>query len=98
MLLTSSKYQLILNERSSSSSNLLFDAVLYVSNITKSDYGVYQCKVENTLGIDTVDILLTGISKFLLILYLKISLTFFKKLYLILRIKFMRRIFLIHQY
>ena len=37
---------------SSFSPNLLFDAVLYVANVTKSDHGIYQCKVENTLGID----------------------------------------------
>jgi hypothetical protein len=63
----SSKYQSILNDRTSSSSNLLFDAILYVSNITKSDYGIYQCKAENPLGMDLIEIILTGLSKWLFI-------------------------------
>ncbi|CAF4427363.1 unnamed protein product, partial [Rotaria sp. Silwood2] len=65
-LLASSKYRFVLNERiispSSFSPKLLFDAVLYISNVTKSDYGIYQCRVENTLGIDTTEITLTGLT------------------------------------
>lgn len=64
MLSASSKYQSILHEKNSSStSSLLFDAILYVTNVTKSDHGIYQCKVENKLGIDVTEILLTGLSK-----------------------------------
>jgi hypothetical protein len=76
---SSSKYRSVLNERTTSSPsfspNLLFDAVLYVQNVTKSDYGIYQCKVENTLGTDTTEITLTGLSK---LLFLKI---FFYKIH-----------------
>ncbi|CAF1198899.1 unnamed protein product [Adineta steineri] len=66
VLSSSSKYRSVLNERTDSTSsfspNLLFDAVLYVTNITKSDHGVYQCKVENSLGTETTDITLTGLT------------------------------------
>jgi len=66
-LSSSSKYRTALNERITSPSSfapkLLFDAVLYVANVTKSDYGAYQCKVENTLGTDTTEITLSGLSK-----------------------------------
>jgi hypothetical protein len=76
VLSISSKYQSILNERPSSSSNLLFDAVLHVSNITKSDYGIYQCKIENALGIDTIEFALTGLSKLFIDLLFEIHLIF----------------------
>ncbi|CAF4177480.1 unnamed protein product, partial [Rotaria sp. Silwood2] len=65
LLSSSSRYQSILNEQipsSSFSSNLLFEAILYVYNVTKSDYGIYQCKVENKLGIDMTQIILTGLT------------------------------------
>ncbi|CAF4048068.1 unnamed protein product [Rotaria sp. Silwood2] len=65
LLPSSSRYQSILNEQipsSSFSSNLLFEAILYVYNVTKSDYGIYQCKVENKLGIDMTQIILTGLT------------------------------------
>lgn len=62
----------MLNERiispSSFSPNLLFDAVLYIANVTKSDYGIYQCKSENTLGTDLTEITLSGLSNCLLVL------------------------------
>ncbi|CAM4919915.1 unnamed protein product [Rotaria socialis] len=65
VLSPSSKYQSILTERNPStsfSSNLLFDVIFYVTNVTKSDYGIYQCRVENKLGIDMIEILLTGLT------------------------------------
>ncbi|CAF1488244.1 unnamed protein product [Rotaria sordida] len=65
VLLPSSRHQSIVNEQSPSStfsSNLLFEAILYVYNVTKSDYGIYQCKIENKLGIDMIQIILTGIT------------------------------------
>lgn len=66
-LSSSSKYRTALNERitspSSFSPNLLFDAVLYVTNVTKSDHGIYQCKVDNTLGTDLTEVVLSGLSK-----------------------------------
>ncbi|CAF3009640.1 unnamed protein product [Rotaria sp. Silwood2] len=65
LLSSSSRYQSILNEQipsSSFSSTLLFEAILYVYNVTKSDYGIYQCKVENKLGIDMIQIILTGLT------------------------------------
>ena len=65
--ITTSKYRSVLNEQSVSSStfspSLVFDAVLYVNNVTKSDHGIYQCKVENTLGQDISDITLSGLSE-----------------------------------
>ncbi|CAF1114272.1 unnamed protein product [Rotaria sordida] len=65
-LFLSSKYRSVLNERiispSSFSPKLLFDGVLYVYNVTKPDYGIYQCKAENTLGIDIIEITLTGLT------------------------------------
>ena len=67
VLPSSSKYRTVLNERTEDSPTfspqLLFDAVLYVANVTKSDHGLYQCKVENNLGTDTTDVILTGLSK-----------------------------------
>ncbi|CAF3700945.1 unnamed protein product [Rotaria socialis] len=66
ILSSSSKHRFVLNERiispSSFSPNLLFDAVLYVANVTKSDYGIYQCKAENTLGSDVTEITLSGLT------------------------------------
>jgi hypothetical protein len=66
-LITSSKYRTALNERittsSSFSPNLLFDAVLYIANVTKSDHGVYQCKAENKLNTDINEVILSGLSK-----------------------------------
>ncbi len=69
ILSSSSKYRSILNERITSPStfspNLLYDAVLYISNVTKSDHGIYKCKVDNTLGTDLNEIILSGLSKLL---------------------------------
>lgn len=66
ILPSSSKYRMVLNERTTSSStfspDLLFDAVLYIGNISKSDYGTYQCKAENTLGMDMNEIVLSGLT------------------------------------
>ena len=66
-IISSSKYRAVLNERITSAStfspNLLFDAVLYITNVTKSDHGLYQCKIENSVGTDINDIILSGISK-----------------------------------
>ncbi|CAF1528193.1 unnamed protein product [Rotaria sp. Silwood1] len=64
-LSSSSRHQSIVNEQIPSSlfsSNLLFEVILYIYNVTKSDYGIYQCKIENKLGIDMIQILLTGIT------------------------------------
>jgi hypothetical protein len=67
IVVESSKYRSVLNQRitspSSFSPNLLFDAVLYIANVTKSDYGIYQCKVENSLNSDINEITLSGLSK-----------------------------------
>lgn len=59
-----------MNERISATFSLLLDAILYVFNVTKSDYGIYQCQAENLLGIDRSEIILTGLSKSYLKLYL----------------------------
>ena len=64
---SSKKYTSVLNQQiispSSFSPNLLFDAILYVANVTKSDHGIYECRADNLLGIDTHKINLTGLSK-----------------------------------
>ena len=65
-LTVSSKYQTKFQEHlfnSSFSPNQTYETTLYIMNITKSDYGVYQCKVENKLGVDVSEIILTGLSK-----------------------------------
>ncbi|UJR14891.1 hypothetical protein I4U23_001875 [Adineta vaga] len=65
LVLSSSKYQTKFQERilnSSFSTNLTFEAILSIANVTKSDYGIYQCKVENKLGIDITEIILTGLT------------------------------------
>ncbi|CAF1409739.1 unnamed protein product [Adineta steineri] len=65
VLPSSLKYQTLFNDRilsSSFSPNLTFEAILYVANVTKTDYGIYQCKAENKLGIDVSDIILTGLT------------------------------------
>lgn len=66
-ILSSSKYQILVNERTNGSINfsseLFFDAVLRIFNVTKSDYGLYRCKIENSLGFDQNDITLSGLSK-----------------------------------
>ncbi|CAF1262149.1 unnamed protein product [Adineta steineri] len=65
VLPSSLKYQTLFNDRilsSSFSPNLTFEAILYIANVTKTDYGIYQCKAENKLGIDVSDIILTGLT------------------------------------
>jgi hypothetical protein len=68
MLPSSSKYRFVVNERVPASSTFsgqqLYVAILYVNNVTKSDYGIYQCKVENSLGTDITDVALTGLSMY----------------------------------
>lgn len=70
--MSSSKYRTVLNERTTAttvfSPYLLFDAVLYIANVTKSDHGIYQCKVENTLGTDINEVILSGLSKLIIFL------------------------------
>jgi hypothetical protein len=67
---SSLKYSTALNERVTSSTTfsttLLFDAVLFIRNVTKADHGVYQCKAENSLGNDITDVSLTGLSTYCL--------------------------------
>ena len=64
-LLSASKYRTVLNQQTNASfsSDYLVDVTLSVMNITRSDYGVYDCQAENALGIATMEILLTGLSK-----------------------------------
>ncbi len=80
MLPISSKYHSIFNDRTPSPSfspNILYDAILYVANVTKSDYGIYQCKAENKFGTDMTEIILTGLSKlFYLFLFLFLNILF----------------------
>ncbi|CAF1569206.1 unnamed protein product, partial [Adineta ricciae] len=64
-LIASSKYQTKFQEHlfnSSFSPNQTYETTLYITNITKSDYGVYQCKMENKLGVDVSEIILTGLT------------------------------------
>lgn len=68
LIFPSPKYRISFSQENSSALNSRFSnqvtALVEIINVTKSDHGIYQCRAENELGFDSMQINLTGLSKF----------------------------------